>query len=108
MMLVVLMLALAGPGPQTIHQPRKNYAACLSAFEKKSRADKMDPAAYPAAAKAACPAEAAALTAALVAYDVGMGSRRAAALTSAAADLGDYVITSEERYRDTMVAAPPK
>lgn len=107
-MLVVLMLALAGPGPQTINQPRKNYAACLSAFEKKSRADKMDPAAYAMAAKTACPAEAAALTAALVAFDVGMGSKRAAAQASAAADLADYVITSEERYRDTMAANRPQ
>ena len=108
MMLVVLMLALAGPGPQTIIQPRKNYAACLSAFEKKSIAAKMDVAAYAVAAKSACPAEAAALTKALVAYDVGMGSKRAAAEASAATDIGDYVATSEERFADTVAANKPK
>ena len=102
MMLVVLMLALAGPSPQSIDQPRKNYSACLKRFETKSLGEKMTPDAYSAAIKTACPAEAAAFTKALVTYDVAMGTKRAKAEANAAIDLADYVLTSEERYRDSM------
>ena len=107
-MLVVLLLALAGPSPQTIIAPRKAYAACIKRFETKSIEAKMDVAAYSVAVKTACPAEAAAFTSALVAYDVGMGTKRATATSNAAIDLADYVLTSEERFRDTMGPAPPK
>ena len=108
MMLVVFLLALAGPSPQTINQPRKAYSACLSQFEKKSVADKMAAAAYSTAVKAACAAEAAAFTKALVAYDVGMGTKRAAAVANAATDLADYMATSEERFGITVEAASPQ
>lgn len=108
MMLVVLLLALAGPSPRTIDAPRKAYSACIKRFENSSIDAKMDVAAYSAAVKTACPAEAAAFTNALVAYDVGMGTKRATATSNAAIDLADYVLTSEERFRDTMTAAAPK
>ncbi len=107
-MLVLLLLALAGPGPQTIAQPRKAYSACIKRFETSSIAAKMDAAAYAVAVKTACPAEAAAFTNALVAYDVGMGTKRATATSNAAIDLADYRATSEERFRDTVAAATPK
>jgi len=101
-MLVLLMLALAAPNPQSINQPRKNYAACIKLFEKKSLTEKMAADAFSGAIKAACPGEAAALTKALVDYDVAMGTKRASATASAATDLADYVLTSEERYRASM------
>src|SRR5687768_15759978 len=107
-MLVVLLLALAGPSPQTIVKPRKNYVACLNRFEAESIAAKMDIAAYATAVKAACPAEAAALTKALVDYDVGMGTKRAAATENAAIDVADYVTSSEEQFRYTVEASKPK
>ena len=47
-------------------------------------------------------AEAAAFTAALVAFDVAMGTKRAAATANAARDLEDYQLTSVERYRDLV------
>ena len=106
MMLVLLLLALAGPSPRTIDAPRKAYSACIKQFETRSIAAKMDAAAYSAAVKAACPAEAAAFTNALVAYDVGMGTKRATAMSNAATDLADYMLTSEERFRDTV--SPPQ
>jgi len=108
MMLVVLMLALAGPGPQTIDQPRKNYAACIKRFETGSLKAKMDLTAYTTAVKAACPDEAAALTKALVAYDVGMGTGRGDAARNAAIDVNDYVESSLERYQLTVEASKPK
>lgn len=60
----------------------------------------MAPEAYSAAVKAACQAEAQKLTSALVAFDVGMGTKRATALSNAQRDIDDYRLTSEERYRD--------
>ena len=105
-MLVVLLLALAAPNPQTLAQPRKNYVACLKRFENKALDDKMEVAAYSVAIKSACQAEAAAMSKALVDYDVAMGTKRAAAAANAAIDLADYVATSDERFRDSR--APPK
>ena len=108
MMLVVLMLPLAGPGPQTIDQPRKQSAACVKRFETSSLKARMDVAAYTAAVKTACPDEAAALTKALVAYDVGMGTKRSEAASNAAIDVNDYVESSLERYQATVDASKPK
>ncbi len=107
-MLVLLLLALAGPGPQTIVQPRKAYSACIKRFETSSVAAKMDAAAYAAAIKTACPSEAAAFTSALVAYDVGMGTKRASATSNAAIDLADYMETSAERFRMMVTPVAPK
>ncbi len=108
MMLVVLLLALAGPSPRTIDQPRKAYSACIKRFETQSLAAKMEATAYSAALKTACSAEGAALSKALVDYDVGMGTKRAAAASNAAVDLADYAATSEERFRETVAGSSPK
>ena len=96
--------AVAGPNPATIDQPRRNFAACLKMFEKKSIEAKTMPDAYAEALKTACQSEATALTTALVNYDVAMGSKRAAAQSNAALDISDYLATAEERYRS--MAAP--
>lgn len=100
-MMLTLMLLLAGPSPQSLAAPRKAYAACVKQFETKSLADKMTSANYSVAVKSACRAEAGALANALVAYDVAMGSKRAAAVATAASDVADYVLTSEERFKET-------
>ena len=107
-MLVTMLLALAAPDPRAMDRPRKAYASCIKGFEGRSLAAKMAPAAYSSAVKSACPAEAAELTRALVAFDIAMGSKRAAATANAATDVGDYLVTSDERYRDsaTPVSKP--
>ena len=106
MLVAMMMLALAAPNPGKLDAPRKAYQACLKSFETKSLGDKLDAAAYSTAIKGACTAEADALTRALTDYDVAMGSKRAAAAATAASDVADYVLTSEERFRDMMPAAP--
>ena len=102
MITLVVALALAAPNPGSIDAPRKAYAGCIKAFEANQLKAKVDPAAYETAVKAACPGEAAAFTAALVAYDVAMGTKRAAATANAARDVEDYQLTSVERYRDIL------
>ena len=106
MMLVVMALAMAAPNPQSIAAPRKAYAACLKKFEAAAIESKMAAAAYSTAVKTACPAEADAMTKALIAYDVAMGNKRAAATANAANDVADYVLTSEERFKEWTTPAP--
>ena len=105
MLVAMMMLALAAPNPKTLDPPRKAYQVCLKQFETKSLAAKMDAAAYAAAIKGACTAEAAALAKALTDYDVAMGTKRAAATATAQSDVADYMLTSEERFRDLMTPA---
>lgn len=105
MLVAMMMLALAAPNPSKLDAPRKAYQACLKTFETTSVAAKMEAAAYGAAVKTACTAEAQALAKALTDYDVAMGSKRAAAAATAASDLADYMLTSEERFRDLVTPA---
>jgi hypothetical protein len=98
MLVAIVMLALAAPNPRNLDPPRTAYQTCLRAFEATSLAVKMDAAAYGNAVRGACAAEAAALVKALTDYDVAMGSKRAAAAATAASDVADYVLTSEERF----------
>lgn len=100
MITFVLALALAAPNPSSIDAPRKAFAACLRTFESNQRNAKVAADAYATAVKTACEAEARALTNALVAFDVGMGTKRPAAMSNAQRDIDDYRLTSEERYRD--------
>ena len=102
MITLVVALALAAPNPGSIDAPRKAYAGCIKTFESNQLKAKVDPTAYETAVKTACPSEAAAFTSALVAYDVAMGTKRAAATANAARDLEDYQLTSVERYRDLL------
>ena len=104
MLVTIMLMAMAAPNPRALDTPRKAYAACIKGFEVKSLAAKMNSAAYSSAIKGACNAEAAALAKALTDFDVAMGSKRAAAAATAASDVADYVLTSEERYRDSMPA----
>ena len=104
-MLVMMMLALAAPNPHALDAPRKAYSACIRAFENKSVEAKMDPTAYATALKSMCASEASALATALTNYDVAMGTKRASAEATAASDIADYRITSEERFRDIMTPA---
>lgn len=104
-MLIAMMLLLAAPNPHSLDAPRKAYSACVKQFETKSLAAKMDAAAYSVALKGACTAEAAALARALIEFDVGTGTKRAAAAATAESDLADYRMTSEERFRDLMAPA---
>lgn len=100
LLMTLMLLAAAGPSPQSLDAPRKAYSACIRDVEKKSLAAKAAAEAHSAALRSACQAEAARLTSALVAYDVAMGAKRATASASAATDVADYVTTSEERYKD--------
>ena len=102
MIMLFVALAMAAPNPSAINAPRRAYATCLKAFESKNLGEKVATAAYSTAVKAACPSEAAALVQALVAFDVAMGTKRAAATVNAQRDLDDYLMTSEERYAATM------
>ena len=45
-------------------------------------------------------------TNALIAYDVAMGGKQATAAASAASDVADYVLTSEERYKELADSSP--
>ena len=105
MLVAMVMLALAAPNPKMLEPPRKAYSACIKEFETKSLAAKMDAAAYAAALKGVCTAEAAALAKALTDYDVAMGTKRAAAAATAQSDVADYMLTSEERFRDLATPA---
>ena len=105
MLVAMMMLALAAPNPAKLDMPRKAYQACLKSFETKSLGDKIDAAAYSTALKGVCTAEAGTLAKALTDYDVAMGSKRAAAAATAASDVADYVLTSEERFRDMVTPA---
>ena len=107
-MLVAMMMLLAAPNPHSLDAPRKAYAACVKQFETKSLAAKIDAAAYSTALKGACTSEAAALTKALVDFDVGTGTKRAAAAATAESDVADYRLTSEERFRDMTAPATPQ
>lgn len=102
MITLALALAMAAPNPSAIVAPRRAYATCLKTFEANSLKAKVSTAAYSTAVKSACPTEAAALIQALVAFDVAMGTKRAAANANAQRDLDDYILTSEERYLATM------
>ena len=102
MITLFLALAMAAPNPSAIIAPRRAYVACLRLFESKNLGEKVASAAYSTAVKSACATEAAALVRALVAFDVAMGTKRAAATANAQRDLDDYVMTSEERYAATM------
>jgi hypothetical protein len=102
MIAFVLALALAAPNPNAIDAPRHAFASCLKSFESNQLKAKVAVDAYSTAVKAACPAEAQALEDALVRFDVGMGTKRASALSNAQRDVDDYRLTSEDRYRDTM------
>jgi len=107
LIVMVMSLAVAAPNPRTLDAPRKAYSACIRQFEKTSLAAKVEPAAYSTAIKGACPEQGAALTRALIAFDIAMGSKRATATSNAATDVGDYLLTSDERYRQTVGAPPP-
>ena len=102
-MLLFLLALYGGPNPATIDQPRRNFAACVKAFEKTSLTAKMMPDDYAKAVRASCPGEAAALKKALVTFDVGMGTKRAAADSNAQTDMEDYFINSEDRYRSSVI-----
>lgn len=102
MFVLSLALALAAPNPATLTAPRKAYVACLRDFENKSIAAKMTAAAYGDAIKTACPAESTALRNALVAFDVGMGTKRANAESNARLDVEDYWSESKERFADRV------
>lgn len=105
-MFVAMMLFVASPNPQALIAPRKAYAACIKEFETKSLAAKMSPGAYASAIKSACQAEATTFTNALIAYDVAMGGKQATAAASAASDVADYVLTSEERFKELADSSP--
>ena len=100
MITLTIALAVAVPNPSSIEAPRRAFATCLKSFETKNLQEKVAATAYAESVKAACPSEAAALTQALVAFDMAMGTKRAAAAANAERDLEDYRLTSEERYKD--------
>ena len=89
MITFVLALALAAPNPSSIDAPRKAFAACLRTYESNQRSAKVAVDSYSTAVKTACEAEAKALTNALVGFDVGMGTKRPAALANAQRDMDD-------------------
>ena len=105
MLVAMMMLALAAPNPAKLDTPRRAYQTCLKTFETTSLAAKTDAAAFATALKGTCTAEAAALAKALTDYDVAMGTKRTAAAATAASDVADYVLTSEERFRDMVTPA---
>ena len=104
-MLMTMLLLTMAPNPGGLEAPRKAFSSCIRSFEAKSLEAKLDAAAYAAALKTACTAEGEALARALTNYDVAMGSKRASAAATAANDVADYRLTSEERFRDMMVPA---
>jgi hypothetical protein len=97
---LVIAFALAAPQANSLLQPRKNYVACLTKFQKSSLREKMEPAAFTTAVKTACPVESGTLKKALVDYDVAMGVKRAEANSNAQFDLEGYTSNMEESYKD--------
>ena len=108
MLVAMMMLALAAPNAGALNAPRKAYQACLKMFETTSMTAKMDSTAYGTAVKAACTAEGASLARALTDYDVAMGTKRSSAAATAANDVADYMLTSQERFSDMVSPAKAK
>jgi hypothetical protein len=90
-----LAAAQAGPPPQL----RQAYSACLSDFKKAKLSEKLDDATFRSGAKAACASQEAAFRNALVAYDVKIGTKKAAAEEGAALQVEDYLGGTAETYQ---------
>ncbi len=91
-------LSAAAVQAEAIVQPRKTYAACLSAIVKKSEQDKASKSAFETALKAGCKTEEAAFRKAVVDYDVKAGATAAAANQGAQAQIDDYLAETQARY----------
>jgi len=103
-----MMMAAPGAAPSAPIQERRALGQCLSKFVHDKLTDKMEGAAFKAAAKNACAAQAAAFRAAWVTYDVEMKTRRADAEQNADGQIDDYLQNSTDSYVDGTTPAKPK
>lgn len=85
--------AQAAPPPQ----PRKNYAACLSAFMKKSLTEKMEPAAFGEALRPACSAQESSFKKSLIDFDAPRFGRKQAE-ADAEMQVEDYLLNIQDKY----------
>src|SRR4051812_42504876 len=93
-----MIVAAAAPSPAPSMQARKAYSLCLQKVIKDKTEARLNADAFAAEAKTACAAQEAALVSALIAYDVGMGSRRADAEESAKAQVEDSLANASDAY----------
>lgn len=94
---IATALAAAQAGGPPV-QPRKNYGACLSAFMRDKVKDKLEAAAFTAAAKAACVKEETAFRQSLLTYDQKMGIKRREAEENASMQVDDYLTNATDNY----------
>jgi hypothetical protein len=99
---VLAMMVMAPPSADVINRARLDYTRCLRATMKTSLKDKIDVAAFEAAAVAACAPKAQLLRTAIVAADTAAGIKRASAEENASADLEDILVNTRESYADYL------
>lgn len=99
--------AQAAPPPQ----PRRTYAACLSAFVLKGLDQKMDPAAFEAALRPACQSEEASFKKSLIDFDAPRYGQQQAQ-EDAEMQVEDYLLNTKAEYEghlaDGTRPGPPR
>ena len=106
--LAAMLMAGSAAAPAAPILERKALGTCLSKFVHEKLPDKMEAAAFRAAAKTACGAQVTAFRTAWVNYDVAMHSKRADAEQNADSQIDDYLQNSTDSYVDATVPAKPK
>ena len=101
-----MLMAGSSAGPVAPSQERNALGRCLSNFVHQKLMDKMDAAAFTAAANGGCATQAAAFRNAWVAYDVAMKTRRSEAEENAASQVDDYFQNSTDTYVSTTNPTP--
>src|SRR4051794_27652453 len=103
-----LMIVAAAPSPAPSVQARKAYSLCLQKVIKDKTEAKLAAAAFTTEAKTACATQEAALVSALVAYNIGMGSKRADAEDDAKAQVEDSLANAGDTYTTYTTDPAPK
>jgi len=103
-----MLMAGSAAGPVAPSQERNALGRCLSNFVHQKLMDKMDAAAFRAAAKVGCANEQTAFRNAWVAYDVAMKTRRSEAEQNADGQIEDYLQNSTDTYVSTTNPPAPR
>ena len=93
-----LALAAGAPSPAASGQARKAYSVCIQKVIKDKTEAKLSADAFGAAVKTDCASQESAFTKAVVAYEMGMGSKRADAEESARSQVEDTLANASDTY----------
>ena len=97
---VLILLAFAAAPVDKINDTRRAYSSCLTALVKSELDAKTDPAGFEAKIATACQSQQTAFRDAIIAVDVAAGIKRATAEENAATEIGDFIGTAKESFRD--------